>query len=158
MTVKPNDIPTGPMTRALTDKERKAAKAEYWRLAMMLQDDTHYWRRGLTPPPRTPPAKPYTVNDLLRERPDLYDRTTLPKGDPNRLTLPKAKREAQKPKFLPPGIYHWDANGQPCSKAEAKSSVYTCTFEEMAQYHNGTLPADRMAALVADRCIKAKAA
>lgn len=37
----------------------------------------------------------YDINRLWVERQDLYDRTKLPKGDPNRLTLPKAKRLAQ---------------------------------------------------------------
>jgi hypothetical protein len=45
-------IPTGPINRALTDRERKAVKAELQRLHDMIHDDTTYWRRGLTPPPQ----------------------------------------------------------------------------------------------------------
>jgi hypothetical protein len=37
----------------------------------------------------------YDINRLWIERPDLYDRTKLAKGDPRRLTLPAAKRIAE---------------------------------------------------------------
>lgn len=53
-----------------------------------------------------------TINDLWMQRPDLYDRTKLPKGHPDRLTLPKAKREAQKRNLLPPGVVELDAKGR----------------------------------------------
>jgi hypothetical protein len=38
----------------------------------------------------------YDINRLWIERPDLYDRTKLAKGHPDRLTLPAAKRIAAK--------------------------------------------------------------
>ena len=115
-----NIIPTGPMDRALTDKERKAVKAEHWRLAMMLQDDSMYWRRGEKPPVRKVEPK-YTADDLKRDRPDLYERTKMPKGNPDRLTMPKAKREARKGELLPEGIHYskW-VNGQPVPVTEAE--------------------------------------
>jgi hypothetical protein len=115
-------IPTGTMTRALTDKERKAVKAEALRLHRMLDDDRMYWRQGLTPPPPKPKPRPYTTVDLRRERPDLWERTLLPKGDLQRLTLPQAKREAQKRNLLPPGFHHWDADGKPCSADKAHTT------------------------------------
>jgi hypothetical protein len=39
--------------------------------------------------------KPYDINRLWWERPDLYERTKLERGHPDRLTLPQAKRIAQ---------------------------------------------------------------
>lgn len=88
-------IPNSPMTRVLTDKERRAVKAELLRLHDMLFNDNMYHRRG-DEPPRRDPARKYTVNNLWLDRPDLYARTKLQRGHVDFLTLPKAKRQAQK--------------------------------------------------------------
>jgi hypothetical protein len=127
-------IPTGTMTRALTDKERKAVHAEKWRLTMMLQDDDMYWRRGEKPPVRKVEPK-YTVDDLRRDRPDLLERTKLPRGHPQRLTLPRAKRAARKAGGVfsrPDGIYYFKhVDGEPVEISEAEAKAIgrrkTCT-------------------------------
>jgi hypothetical protein len=45
----------------------------------------------------------FDINRLFLERPDLYDRTKLPKGHPDRLTLPRAKRIASQEHKIVPG-------------------------------------------------------